>query len=78
MDPSNRLAVAGLIAMGQSMVTKTEPDEYAAPTPSEEATDYENALEIEIEMPSTAPGSGNIESESDSMWSDVEIDVTNA
>lgn len=78
MDPTNRKAVAGLIAMGHSsLTTKRDHDTYSAPSSSEEANDFqENTFEmVEMEM---AQAPGEAESENEALWSDVElVDATN-
>lgn len=74
MDPTNRKAVAGLIAMGHSLTTKHDNDTYSAPSSSEEANDYQ---ENTFEMVELAQAPGEAESESEALWSDVELEVTN-
>lgn len=72
MDPTNRKAVAGLIAMGQSLNTNSE-----APYASQNATDDTNEyVDGSFEMGDiVTAATGEAESESEAVWSDVEIEV---
>lgn len=72
MDPTNRKAVAGLIAMGQSLNTKADSS-YTAQSPGEEANDFQENNTFEIVQ--IAPPAADAESESDTLWSDVEVEI---
>lgn len=83
MDPTNRKAVAGLIAMGQSSsksATKGESSQSGG------ASSYQNASSNDEEgvlfgtVVSVSGDAPENESDSEAMWSDLEIDeqiVTN-
>lgn len=73
MDPTNRKAVAGLIAMGQSLNTKTENSYNSAQSPGEETNDFQENNTFEIVQ--IAPPVADAESESDTLWSDVEVEI---
>ncbi|KFB35444.1 AGAP003902-PA-like protein [Anopheles sinensis] len=80
LDPLNRSAIAGLLAVGQSNGS-TSSTSNAAGTSSaylesivEEGSDVpDNPLDM-IEIRTTG-GPNELESESDAMWSDVEIEI---
>ncbi|XP_058130004.1 anaphase-promoting complex subunit 7 [Anopheles ziemanni] len=80
LDPLNRSAIAGLLAVGQSNGS-TSGTSNAAGTSSaylesivEEGSDVpDNPLDM-IEIRTTG-GPNELESESDAMWSDVEIEI---
>ncbi|XP_055642307.1 anaphase-promoting complex subunit 7 [Toxorhynchites rutilus septentrionalis] len=76
LDPTNRLAIAGLLAMGQSSAIGTAgvvSTSYLESSMAEESSDIQdNPLEI-IEIPQNVQN--DLESESDIMWSDVEIEI---
>ena len=72
MDPNNRRALAGLMAMGQT--SGNVENSYVATSETEEGEIQENPLEM-IEIPHNVEGEED--NESDVMWSDVEIDINN-
>uniref|UniRef100_A0A1L8DX41 Putative anaphase-promoting complex apc subunit 7 n=1 Tax=Nyssomyia neivai TaxID=330878 RepID=A0A1L8DX41_9DIPT len=67
LDPSNRKAITGLLAMGQPTGNTKIDNSYVNPSTAEEGTSYPYELE-EIPAP-------DIESESEAMWSDVEVEI---
>lgn len=74
MDPNNRRALAGLMAMGHTTGSSVDAS-YVSTSEAEEGNEMqENPLEM-IEIPHNVEG--DPESESDVMWSDVEIDNIN-
>nr|XP_019533517.2 anaphase-promoting complex subunit 7 [Aedes albopictus] len=75
LDPTNRCAMAGLLAMGQSAggTSGVGASSYLESSMAEEGSDVQdNPLEM-IEIPQSAQN--DLESESDIMWSDVEIEI---
>lgn len=75
LDPTNRCAMAGLLAMGQSAggTSGVGGSSYLESSMAEEGSDVQdNPLEM-IEIPQS--GQNDLESESDIMWSDVEIEI---
>lgn len=78
MDPTNRKAVAGLIAMGQS---SSKPGANGdASSQAGTAAAYQNATSTDEEgvlfgnVVSTGGEAPENESDSEAMWSDLEID----
>lgn len=72
-DPNNRRALAGLMALGHTTGGNLDSS-YVNISENEEGNEMqENPLEM-IEIPHNDP---DPESESDVMWSDVEIDNIN-
>lgn len=75
LDPTNRCAMAGLLAMGQSGTSGTGGvnTSYLESSMAEDGSDVQdNPLEM-IEIPQNVQN--DLESESDIMWSDVEIEI---
>lgn len=77
LDPTNRCAMAGLLAMGQGgsggANTGVVNSSYLESSMAEESCEVqENPLEM-IELPQGVQN--DMESESDIMWSDVEIEI---
>ncbi|XP_053670446.1 anaphase-promoting complex subunit 7 [Anopheles nili] len=80
LDPSNRSAMAGLLSMGQnigSTSSNAAPNAGAScsylESMAEDGSDIpDNPLEL-IEIRTTGPN--EMESESDAMWSDLEIEI---
>ncbi|XP_058814879.1 anaphase-promoting complex subunit 7 [Topomyia yanbarensis] len=75
LDPTNGCAMAGLLAMGQSGTSGTGGvnTSYLDSSMAEDGSDVpDNPLEM-IEMPQNVHN--DVESESDIMWSDVEIEI---
>ncbi|XP_065078088.1 anaphase-promoting complex subunit 7 [Ochlerotatus camptorhynchus] len=75
LDPTNRCAMAGLLAMGQSAsgTGGVGSSSYLESSMADEGSDVQdNPLEM-IEIPQSAQN--DLESESDIMWSDVEIEI---
>ncbi|ETN64398.1 anaphase promoting complex 7 [Anopheles darlingi] len=79
LDPSNRCAMAGLMAMGQSPGNNSTTSNTGAGTSSyleymaDEGSDVPDTPLEMIEIRTTGPN--EMESESDAMWSDVEIEI---
>ncbi|XP_058449473.1 anaphase-promoting complex subunit 7-like [Malaya genurostris] len=72
LDPTNGSAMAGLLAMGQSGLGAINTS-YVDSSVADDGTDIpDNPLEM-IEIPQNVQN--DLESESDIMWSDVEIDI---
>ncbi|GAB0099265.1 anaphase-promoting complex subunit 7 [Sergentomyia squamirostris] len=67
LDPNNRKAITGLLTMGLPTNTTKIENSYVTPSTAEEGTSYPYELE-EIPAP-------DIESESEAMWSDVEVEI---
>lgn len=77
MDPANRKAKSGLLDLEQNMNPKEDTSAAYAPTsPNETPPDNFEMMEAQQMTPpnDVLP---DIEEESEALWSDVEIDVTN-
>ncbi|XP_059610546.1 anaphase-promoting complex subunit 7 [Phlebotomus argentipes] len=68
LDPANRKAITSLMAMGHPTGNTKIENAYVTPSTPEEGTSYPYELE-EIPPP-------DIESESEAMWSDVEVEIS--
>jgi hypothetical protein len=75
LDPTNSRAMAGLLGLGQS--SSVAETSYVASSATDEVSDMlqDNPLEM-VEIPTNVQG--DPESESDIMWSDLEIEINNA
>lgn len=73
LDPTNRCAMAGLLAMGQSSsgTSGIVNTSYLDTSMAEEGCEQDNPLEM-IEIPQSVQN--DIE-DSEIMWSDVEIEI---